>query len=119
MNPHIPTTSHATPTIDSLQRISRELMRPLERLLHREQTIHSRLDELQMVESLLESLPLASNLFDVSRNRVRNARRYFLAREVGAARFELQLLSGSLRGWLASQRPVEPRRRLGRPKTVE
>jgi hypothetical protein len=119
MSPHVPSTSHATSTIDFLQRNGRVLMRNLERLLQREQTIDSRLDELHLVESMLESLPLASDQFEVYRNRVRNARRYVLAREPGAARFELQLLAGSLRGWLASQSTVEPRRRLGRSKTVE
>lgn len=117
MYPHIPAMSHATPTIDALQQRWRDLMRPLERLLRHEQTTGSRLDELQQVESLLETLPLASDLFSVYQNRVRNARRYVQATEIGAARYELRLLASSLRGWLAAQGLGESHRRLGRPTT--
>ncbi len=64
------------------------------------------------IESFLGSLPLATDEYGLAQNRIRNARRYYLAREVGAARYELRLLLCSLRRRFAVQFAVEPRRRL-------
>ena len=40
------------------------------------------------IESFLDSLPLATDEYGLAQNRIRNARRYYQAREVGAARYE-------------------------------
>ena len=40
------------------------------------------------IESFLQSLPLATDEYGLAQNRIRNARRYYQAREVGAARYE-------------------------------
>lgn len=53
--------------------------------------------ELQDVCDLLESLPLASDEYQTAKNRLRNAHRYLVSQERGAARYELNLLAGSLR----------------------
>lgn len=57
----------------------------------------SSLDDLNAVAFLLETLPLASDSFATATNQVRNARRYLAYREIGAARFELRLLSSTLK----------------------
>ena len=67
------------------------------------------------IESILHSLPLATDEYGLAQNRLRNARRYFQACEIGAARYELRLLMCSLRHRYADQVAVEPRRRLRQP----
>lgn len=67
------------------------------------------------IESFLDSLPLATDEYGLAQNRIRNARRYYQAHEVGAARYELRLLMCSLRHRFADQVSVEPRRRLRQP----
>ena len=69
-------------------------------------------EDLIDIESFLQSLPLATDEYGLARNRIRNARRYVQAREVGAARYELRLLMCSLHRRFADQVAVEPRRRL-------
>ena len=53
--------------------------------------------ELQEVCDLLESPPLASDEYQTAKNRLRNAQRYLVSQERGAARYELNLVAGSLR----------------------
>lgn len=53
--------------------------------------------ELQEVCDLLESLPLSTDEYQTAKNRLRNAHRYLVSQERGAARYELNLLAGSLR----------------------
>lgn len=72
-------------------------------------------EDLIRIESFLDSLPLATDEYGVAQNRIRNARRYFQAHEVGAARYELRLLMCSLRHRFTQQVGVEPRRRLRQP----
>ncbi len=45
---------------------------------------------------LIDSLPFPSDHYGVAKNRLRNAQRYFVCDEVGAARYELRLLLGQL-----------------------
>jgi hypothetical protein len=71
--------------------------------------VHDPLENLAEVAALLETLPLATEESGLAHNRLRNARRYYQAREAGAARFELRLLASSLRHRFADQHPVEPR----------
>jgi hypothetical protein len=53
--------------------------------------------KLDSVRSLLDSLPLSTSDYGIAQNRLRNAERSLRSQERGAARFELQLLAGSLR----------------------
>jgi hypothetical protein len=62
--------------------------------------------------AMLATLPLDSQEYSLATNRLQNARRYVAAREPGAARFEVQLLLGSILR-LEDNRPI--RRRL-RPR---
>jgi hypothetical protein len=62
------------------------------------------------IASFLDSLPLATDEYGLAQNRIRNARRYYQAREVSAARYELRLLMCSLRRRFVDQVAVEPRR---------
>ena len=72
-------------------------------------------EDLILIESFLDSLPLATDEYGLAQSRIRNARRYFQAHEVGAARCELRLLMCSLRHRFADRVAVEPRRRLRQP----
>ena len=45
-------------------------------------------EDLIRIESFLNSLPLATDEYGLAQNRIRNARRYYQAREVGAARYD-------------------------------
>jgi hypothetical protein len=47
---------------------------------------------------ILRALPLGTSDFSVAVSRLNNARRYVVANESGAARYELQLLVGTLKG---------------------
>ena len=64
---------------------------------------------MQQVRDLLESLPLATDEYSTATNRLRNAHRYLVSHERGAARYERQLLSGSLRSEATAE--VRPRMR--------
>lgn len=54
-------------------------------------------EELNYVRMLVDSLPLASDAHATASNRLRNTQRYLALGELGAARYELRLLAGSLR----------------------
>ena len=103
------TTLHST-FLDTYHTVSRRL----EDLLSGKSG-DSPYEDLIRIESFLDSLPLATDEYGLAQNRIRNARRYFQSREVGAARYELRLLMCSLRHRFADQVAVEPRRRLRRP----
>ena len=65
--------------------------------------------------AMLATLPLSTQEFGLATNRLHNARRYATAQERGAARFELQLLLGSLK---SDDDSLPIRRRLHRSKPV-
>lgn len=67
--------------------------------------------DLSEIQSLLETLPLSSDDFGISCNRVSNARRYLSSHEWGAARWEIGMLASQLRNQ-AGAVTREPRRRL-------
>lgn len=46
--------------------------------------------------TLIESLPFPTDHYAVAKNRLRNAQRYFVCGEIGAARYELRLMLGQL-----------------------
>jgi hypothetical protein len=46
-------------------------------------------------------MPLATGEYSTARNRIHNASRYVRAGEFGAARYELRLVAGQLRQYLA------------------
>ena len=106
---HVHTTLQST-FLDTYQTISRRL----EDLLNGKGGDNPH-EDLIRIESFLDSLPLATDEYGLAQNRIRNARRYFQAHEVGAARYELRLLMCSLRHRFAGQVAVEPRRRLRQP----
>jgi len=77
--------------------IRRELFQSVQHLLRLIRRGHDVLGELQEVRDLLESLPLASGEYSTATNRLRNTHRYLVSEERGAARYELQMLTGMLR----------------------
>jgi hypothetical protein len=52
--------------------------------------------ELALIAELLETLPLTTAFFSLSKRRLLNARRYLESAEFGAASYELRLLHGML-----------------------
>ncbi len=89
--------------------IRQELLRTIEHLLRGLRRDFDVLDDLQEVRDLLDSLPLATGEYGTASNRLRNAHRYLVSQERGAARYELKLLAGSLR--CEREAEVRPRRR--------
>ncbi len=81
-------------------------------------TANDQLEDLAHIKLCVDSLPLATNEDGLAQNRIRNARRYYQGREVGAARYELRLLMCSLRRTFADQVGAEPRRRLRRTRVA-
>ena len=69
--------------------------------------------EIDQLEDLLQTLPLASDDFGFAINRLGNAKRYLQSAETGAARWELNTLANQIRTQ-ANAKTVEPRRRLRR-----
>jgi hypothetical protein len=63
--------------------------------------------------AMLQALPLSTGEFGLALSRLKNAQRYYAAREPGAAHFELRLLCGALKD-SGEGRPLA-RRLCGRP----
>lgn len=99
----------STATLDTIRQ---ELIDTVEHLLASLRRDTEIVAELQEVCELLESLPLATDEYQTARNRLRNAHRYLVSQERGAARYELKLLAGSLRP--REVQAMEPRMRLHR-----
>ncbi len=76
--------------------IRNELLHTVEFLLGCVRGLQDVLADIWRVCELLDSLPRSSGDFGTATNRLRNAYRYLVSQEHGAARFELQLLAGSL-----------------------
>lgn len=90
----------ATATPDTIRS---ELIDTVEHLLTSIRRDSEVLEELQEVCDLLDSLLLATGEHCTATNRLRNAHRYLVSKERGAARYELQLLAGSLRSEAATE----------------
>ncbi len=85
------------------------LLETIDRLLISLRAEQTWLKALEQVFDLLRSLPLTSGEFGVGINRIDNARRYVRAGEYGAARYEVQLLSGIVRERVSSIERLEPK----------
>ena len=94
--------------VTSSDQMRTELMQMLRNLLERLHVGNIWADGLLEALEMLHALPLTSHEFGVATNRLNNARRYLFANELGAARFELQLLLGSLKNG-DDQRPINRR----------
>ena len=84
-------------TATTIEQVRQEAVLKLAAILQMLQRRSDPRDHLETVGSLLESLPLSTGDYGIAQNRLRNAERYLRSQEHGAARFELQLLAGSLR----------------------
>lgn len=98
-----------TATPDTIRQELRQAIEHLLVNLHRPDVPN----DVQDVRDLLDSLPLATDEYATALNRLRNAHRYLVSQERGAARYELRLLAGSLR----NQREVNVRPRRRRLRT--
>ena len=68
-------------------------------------------DKLLGALAMLNGLPLTTDEFGLAANRLKNAHRYFVAEEPGAARYELRLILSSLTN---GENDVPSRRRFRR-----
>jgi hypothetical protein len=68
---------------------------------HATVAVEPRHDDLRQLTAWLETLPLATGEYSTARNRIHNASQYVRAGEFGAARYELRLVAGQLRQYLA------------------
>ncbi len=84
----------STATPDTIRQEMLQTVEHLLRTIRRDQDV---LDELQHVRDLIDSLPLAIDDYSTAANRLRNAHRYLVSQERGAAGYELQMLAGKLR----------------------
>lgn len=76
--------------------IRAELRRTIEQLLTLLDQQVDVLEDMQVLGRLLKSLPLACDERGVVSKRLRNAHRYLVSNELGAVRYELRSLAGSL-----------------------
>ncbi len=81
---------------DDFAQIAVAIKRHIELLVTSAHDLQAAPGHLESIARLLESLPLATQEFDLAGIRLRNARRYFQSDEIGAARYELRLLRGQL-----------------------
>ena len=72
----------STATPDTIRQEMLQTVEHLLRTIRRDQDV---LDKLQQVRDLLDSLPLASDDYSTAANRLRNAHRYLVSQERGAA----------------------------------
>ena len=89
------------------------ILSSLMRLIQKVRQGNIAIGDLEQLEDLLQTLPLASDDFGFAFNHLRNARRYLQSTETGAARWELNTLVNQIRTQ-ANAKTVEPRRRLRR-----
>ena len=92
---------------------NQRLVQSYVRLIHKVHQNNFAIKEVDQLEDLFQTLPLASDDFGFAVNRLGNARRYLQSAETGAARWELNTLVNQLRTQ-ANAKTVEPRRRLRR-----
>ena len=96
--------------VSSVAEVRSRLIGRLERLVDRLPDDNGWLDGLMESLVMLNALPLSSHEFSVAVNRLRNAQRYLVAKEPGAAHFELSLLLASLKN-SEQEKPVRRRMR--------
>ena len=80
----------------AIEEIVLELVQGLDGLIDDLTRGISPLDAFDEVRMILESLPLTTDEFCVASNRLKNAQRYVASSELGAACYELTMLSRSL-----------------------
>jgi hypothetical protein len=82
------------PTVDEIMRSATKCLVRLAAKRHFDDAV---LDDFQAVRSMLDALPLSTDQYGLACTRLTNSLRYLVDAEPGAARFELQLLTTSLR----------------------
>jgi hypothetical protein len=80
-------------SVEQIRQNAVERLRSVMRILRYKASAVNELDTLQ---KLLESLPMASGEFSTAMNRLRNSQRYLCSEEIGAALYELRLLTSLL-----------------------
>ena len=92
MNPQ----HHSQRESATLQSVFRPVLNALGELIQRLENRCATNGQVHELQALLDALPLSSDEFGLACNRLRNAHRYLLAREPGAAKWELNALKRSL-----------------------
>ena len=88
--------------------VQRTLVQHLQGLVDRTTSVDDAIDELLDVLAMLNALPLSTSEFGLAVNRLKNAHRYLVSDERGAARYELRMLLGTLNA-RENERPVKRR----------
>ena len=81
----------------TVESIRSGLVQHLQKLIDRAWSLKQEDDAFLDAVGMLNGLPLSTSEFTVAMNRLRNAHRYLVANEPGAARYELRLLLCSVR----------------------
>ena len=87
--------------------VTRQIQRSIQKLMLSLQNSMNPRDSLERIRENLESLPLATEEFDLAKSRIRNARRYLDSGETGAARYEVRMLIRGLNEHLDAIDPPE------------
>ena len=101
-----------THTAATTEQITQSVLQSLGRLQQKRQLDDAAHDDFAAIRAMLETVPLATDQFDLACRRLQNAQHYLRHTEPGAARYELQLLVSSLKNGEPEVR--EPRRRVRR-----
>ncbi len=99
-------------TTATTERITDSVLQCLERLQQKCDLDEAACDDFKTIRNALEAMPLPTDQFGLACTRLKNAQHYLRCTESGAARYELQLLFGSLKNGLTEAR--EPHRRIRR-----
>ena len=83
----------------------------LRRLLQKHRLDDAAHDDFAAARSMLETMPLFNDQFDLACTRLENAQHYLQYTEPGAARYELRMLAGSLKNFQLKVRESERRLR--------
>lgn len=60
-------------------------------------------ESLDSIRGLLDCLPMDTVEYNMANLRIKNAQRFLESNEAGAAKFEIRMLRGSLKNYLAAQ----------------
>ncbi len=101
-----------TQTASTTQQITQSVLQCLGRLQQKRQLDEAAHDDFATARAMLETMPLATDQFDLACRRLHNAQHYLRYTEPGAAWYELRMLEGSLKR--AEPKVREPRRRVRR-----
>ena len=94
--------THLKSSNSQLGEITRQMKQHFSGMLQNLGSAERRKFHLDRISELLESLALATDEYDLANRRIKNTQRYFQSNEIGAAKYEIRLLTGVLRSHLGT-----------------